>query len=665
MGLATSLDQVGGEEDYRECLAWAQKAADKGIGEGFWNLALLYEKGRGVEADTAKGVEYYRMGADAGHAGCQHSLGCYYMWGDFLPEDREKAFEFFRQSAVQGYGLALRDMGRCYQYGMGVPEAMGTAVEWYRKALQVMDDPELEALVSLYSGKDAGPAEPKDIRDLASGWEMTLFSCLAEVAPSYAPGPDDDIIDVLNARYRLDEVEMGETHLEGRADRCEDLKGGEELEWKLVPGYDGEDCFEFFWKGQSIGMLVNWNREAPATLVRRGLAELRVTVRSCIPRSALGKRKKKALVILDLFLTKTSTWKDLGLGLQYRDMWEERRQNPKSEDDLFLEQMKNMESLLLLHIHGVSPEYIPDEETDLIDLFNRAHETCEVRLEETNQGDRANRCEHLGPGTELTYKPLPGAEDHAAFECFYQGGSVGTLYGMFMDELTVLLQKGLAELQIFVRSCVPRSARGARAQKADVLLELRLVKTEAWKDLGLDLQTRDRLKAMEAAGLFKPQPKAELVRQKVMFWESALRASLEGETPGTVPEDAIDLFNLVYANKETRLEQTNLKERAEQCEFLRPGMELACRALSGEEKKVFFECFHQGKSVGTVIGGMMRDPADLVRQGLAEMKATVLTCIPLSARGKRATKADVTLGLHMEKTQEWMDLRIGLQYPWT
>ena len=151
MALAGSLYQAGTtEDDFTQAFELAQKSAAQNNGDGLWVLALAYEHGRGTEQDVEKAIECYRKGAELGHAPSQHSLGCYYLRGDVLEQDEEKGFELCMKSAEQGYGLAMATVGRCYQFGLGVMGNMKTAVEWYEKALEVIDDPELERKTAMF-----------------------------------------------------------------------------------------------------------------------------------------------------------------------------------------------------------------------------------------------------------------------------------------------------------------------------------------------------------------------------------------------------------------------------------------------------------------------------------------------------------------------------------
>ncbi len=150
MSLGGSLDQAGPDKDFAESVKWAMKSANQRNGHGLAVLALAYEHGRGVPADLEKAIKCYQWGVSLGNAFCQHNMGCKYIAGEQVPLDKEKGFELIRQSAEQGHGPAMRDMGKCYQFGEGCSENMKIAVEWYEKALEIIDDPELERKTALF-----------------------------------------------------------------------------------------------------------------------------------------------------------------------------------------------------------------------------------------------------------------------------------------------------------------------------------------------------------------------------------------------------------------------------------------------------------------------------------------------------------------------------------
>lgn len=155
MSLASSLEQAGSGDDYALAFDLAAKSAAQNNGDGIWILALAYEHGRGVNKDVNKAIELYHKGAELGHAPSQHSLACYYFRGDVLEANHEKAFELCIKSAEQGYGLAMADIGKCYQFGTHVECDMKQALVWYEKALEAIEDPELEAQVAIFKMLEA------------------------------------------------------------------------------------------------------------------------------------------------------------------------------------------------------------------------------------------------------------------------------------------------------------------------------------------------------------------------------------------------------------------------------------------------------------------------------------------------------------------------------
>ena len=44
----------------------------------------------------------------------------------------------------------MRDVGRAYQFGNGAEADMSLAIKWYEKALEVINDPELEQKVAVF-----------------------------------------------------------------------------------------------------------------------------------------------------------------------------------------------------------------------------------------------------------------------------------------------------------------------------------------------------------------------------------------------------------------------------------------------------------------------------------------------------------------------------------
>lgn len=101
---------------YREFRA----SADEGHADSQFNVALMFEKGMGVEKDEKQAVVWYEKSATQGNASAQFNLGVLYENGRGTPVDFAKAGEWYRKASVQGDALAIGNLGMLYVRGDGV-----------------------------------------------------------------------------------------------------------------------------------------------------------------------------------------------------------------------------------------------------------------------------------------------------------------------------------------------------------------------------------------------------------------------------------------------------------------------------------------------------------------------------------------------------------------
>lgn len=73
-------------------------------------LALCYEKGIGVKANSQKAFKRYTLAAEQGLAEAQYSLGRCYATGIGVDANPEEALKLYRQAAVQGHADAQNDL---------------------------------------------------------------------------------------------------------------------------------------------------------------------------------------------------------------------------------------------------------------------------------------------------------------------------------------------------------------------------------------------------------------------------------------------------------------------------------------------------------------------------------------------------------------------------
>lgn len=126
---------------YAEAAKWYQITADHDQ-ESMFQLAHLYDDGKGVEQDSEKAMNLYRNAAELGHVNAQFNMGCILL-------DKEKyseAKKWFLMAAEQGDIEAEYNLGYIYEKGYGVDVNLEEACRWYKLAADQGDEDAAEAL---------------------------------------------------------------------------------------------------------------------------------------------------------------------------------------------------------------------------------------------------------------------------------------------------------------------------------------------------------------------------------------------------------------------------------------------------------------------------------------------------------------------------------------
>jgi TPR repeat protein len=111
----------GVQQDFKQAVAWLQKAAEQGDTDAQCNLGSMYRQGQGVQQDSKQAVAWYRKAADQGMAKAQHNLGVMYKQGKGVQQDNTQAAAWYQKAADQGVAIAnlglgdLSDMAGDYQ----------------------------------------------------------------------------------------------------------------------------------------------------------------------------------------------------------------------------------------------------------------------------------------------------------------------------------------------------------------------------------------------------------------------------------------------------------------------------------------------------------------------------------------------------------------------
>jgi len=113
-----------------------EDARNKGYVAALNNLALMYDKGEGIErADPQAATKLLQEGASQGHAIAMYNLAFRYQRGEGgLPRDMRQAYELFAKAAEAGNFGAMVQVGRDQWFGLGTQSDPVRALEWLRRA---------------------------------------------------------------------------------------------------------------------------------------------------------------------------------------------------------------------------------------------------------------------------------------------------------------------------------------------------------------------------------------------------------------------------------------------------------------------------------------------------------------------------------------------------
>jgi TPR repeat protein len=115
--------------DYRQAASWLEKAAAQDFPLAQRNLALLYEKGQGVDQDYAQAARWLRAAAPNDRDSAAE-LGRLHEAGLGVPQDDAEARRLYESAAERGSAFAQSSLGRFYVTGHGVPTDLGIGFRW-------------------------------------------------------------------------------------------------------------------------------------------------------------------------------------------------------------------------------------------------------------------------------------------------------------------------------------------------------------------------------------------------------------------------------------------------------------------------------------------------------------------------------------------------------
>ncbi|USG59513.1 sel1 repeat family protein [Sneathiella marina] len=104
--------------------------ADAGNAQAQFNLAVLYEEGRGVDADPSKAAYWNTRAVESEYPPALHNFAL-----SLLAEKRNvEAINYLRQAAEKNFAASQYTLGKIHQFGIGVPENPDLAFQYIEKA---------------------------------------------------------------------------------------------------------------------------------------------------------------------------------------------------------------------------------------------------------------------------------------------------------------------------------------------------------------------------------------------------------------------------------------------------------------------------------------------------------------------------------------------------
>ena len=124
--------------DYATALREWRPLAAQGLAEAQYNLALMYDTGRGVPQADAEAVKWYRLAAAQGIAWAQNNLGLMYGNGEGVPLNNIKAYMWWALAKAQGDEKAAGNLDIVAERmtAADISEAQRLATEWWEEHME-------------------------------------------------------------------------------------------------------------------------------------------------------------------------------------------------------------------------------------------------------------------------------------------------------------------------------------------------------------------------------------------------------------------------------------------------------------------------------------------------------------------------------------------------
>ena len=121
----------GFPQDYDKAFELFVRAGDLGCNKAFNNVGSAYESGRGVDIDTKKATNYYKVAAMGGDVDARYNLGV----GEENAGNMKRALKHYMIAAGDGDGNSLKEIQELYTNGHATKDDYATSLRAYQAYL--------------------------------------------------------------------------------------------------------------------------------------------------------------------------------------------------------------------------------------------------------------------------------------------------------------------------------------------------------------------------------------------------------------------------------------------------------------------------------------------------------------------------------------------------
>jgi enhanced entry protein EnhC len=138
------------DDNYAEALKYYQQASNKGDVLGEYNLALMYEYGKGVAVDYPQAKALFTAAANKGVVEAMNQLAGMYFNGLGQSRNPQEALSWYKKAAELGSGNALYELGLLSETGVATKLDFPNALKYYKAASEAGNDKALLAMARMY-----------------------------------------------------------------------------------------------------------------------------------------------------------------------------------------------------------------------------------------------------------------------------------------------------------------------------------------------------------------------------------------------------------------------------------------------------------------------------------------------------------------------------------